>query len=185
MAKISINKVSETPEKEYAKAAKKLVLGSDRPPLFTRVILIVALIAMSYYFLWNGLRYFVIDNIDSLNTSDAAVAKAKLQKLGEEHNISDAVKTFKQYGLFMLISAAISLVGMAFIYRRKLFGYYIFLVGLVAMLLTPFITLSWSYVTSEVDFYDFIIPPVLGFIFFVSYKRLKKLKEEARLSKLV
>lgn len=179
---IGINKLSERPEQEYAKMAKKVLLGSSRPPLFTRIILLLALICFGYYFIWNGLRVVVLSNIDSVENPE--LFKQKLQALGDEHGITDALKTFKNYGMAMVFTWLACGIGMGFIYRRKLAGYYVFFAGLLAALIIPFVLLGWSYSTSEVDWYDFVIPPALFAIFFISFKRLKKLKEEARLEGL-
>lgn len=185
MAKIAINKVSERPEQEYAKAAKKVILGSQRPPLFTRIILMIALVVVGYYFLWNGLRILALSNIDSFDSArEAAEFKISIQKFGEKFGIENGLETFKNYGLAMLVASGLALAAMAIIYRRKLFGYYLFFVAMLGMLVIPFVMLTWDYATSEVDFYDYIVPPALAAIFFISFKRLKKLKEEARLAKL-
>ena len=185
MEKIAINKVSERPEQEYVKAAKKVLLGNQRPPLFTRVILIVALVCVGYYFLWNGLRVVALSNIDSFDSArEASEFKISIQEFGEKFGIKNGLETFKNYGLAMLIASGLALAAMAIIYRRKIFGYYVFFVAMLGMLVTPFVLLSWDYATSEVDFYDYIVPPALAAIFYVSFKRLKKLKEEARLAKL-
>lgn len=179
---IGINKLSEKPEQEYAKMAKKVLLGSSRPPLFTRMILLVALICFSYYFIWNGLRVVVLGSIDSVENPE--LFKQKLQVLGEEHGITDALKTFKNYGLAMVFTWLATAVGMGLIYRRKLVGYYLFFAGLLGALVIPFVLLGWSYCTSEVDWFDFVVPPVLFGIFFISFKRLKRLKEAAKLEGL-
>ncbi len=184
MAKIAINKVSERPEQEYAKAAKKVLLGNQRPPLFTRIILIVALICVGYYFLWNGLKFVALNNIDSFSAKESAEFKTVIYKLGHKHGMEDPLNQIKTYCLAMLAASGLGLVSMAIIYRRKLFGYYMFFIAMLAMLVIPFVLLTWDYATNGVDFYDYIIPPALAGIFYVSFKRLKKLKEEARLAKL-
>ena len=176
MAKLNINKVSEEPEKEYARAAKKIVLGKERPPFFTRVILGVALVCFCYYFIWNGLRVMLLSDVN------VAMFKARIQSFGEEYGIKDAISVFKSYGLAMVITWLVAAGGMALIWRRKLIGYYLFFAGMLGALVVPFVTTGWEYSTQGgVDWFDFVIPPVLGAIFYLSFKRLRKLKHEVKM----
>lgn len=178
MAKISINKVSEAPEKEYIKAARKVVFGTKRPPLFTRVLIMIAFTAFIYYFFWNGLRLVALTSIDSIENPQEF--KASIQSLGEKFDISDGLKTFKQYALGMMFVWALAGVGLSIIYRRKIIGYYLFFAGMLGALAVPLIVLGFSYsFEGGADWIDFVIPPILIAVFYLSFKRLKKLKEEA------
>jgi len=179
---LKINKLSEKPEKEYAKMAKNVLLGSSKPSVFTQLLLLIALICFGYYFVWNALRVTVLSNIDSVD--DPQLFKQKIQYLGSQYGIEDGLKTFKNFGLLMMLAWAIVGAGMAAIYRRKLFGYYLLACGLLTALIVPFISLTWKYVTAEVDWWDFVIPPALIVVFFLSFKRLRKLKEKAKLEGL-
>ena len=183
MSRLVINKVSEEPEKEYIKSAKKLLLGRKRPPLFTRVILGIALVAFVYYFIWNGLKMilFTPGSIEILDDPDKFIAL--INELGKKFDISDPMSTFLLNAQIMVAAWAIILIGMLIIYRRKITGYYIFFFGLLVSLVTPFAVLGWDYATSPsdgTDLLDHIVPVALFIIFFISFKRLKKLKEEAR-----
>ena len=179
MAKININKVSEAPEKEYLKSAKKLVLGSKRPPLFTRILLMVAFVFFCYYFFWNGLRVMALSSIDTIENPEEF--KVRFQKLADDYGIEDGISSFKMYGLLMMAGWGVVGLGMALVYRRILSGYYLFFGGLLVALVVPVIILGFDYsFNGGVDIYDFIIPPALAGLFWISFKRLKKLKEEAK-----
>lgn len=158
------------------------MLGNDRPPLLTQLLLLLALVCFGYYFFWNGLRIVALNYVDGVE--EAWEAKAKIQAIGEKYSISDGLKSFKMYGMGMMASWALAFVGMVFIWRRKVWAYYIFFFALTIAFLCPIIFLSMKYFVEGIDMADYIIPPVLIGLFYLSMMRLRKLKEKAEIEKL-
>src|SRR5690606_10822373 len=118
MSRLTLNKVSEEPEKEYLKSAKKILLGKKRPPLFTRIILGVALVTFIYYFFWHGLKMiaFAPGTLDFLDATQQAKFDSNIDKLGAYFGISEPKETFLLHAQVMVISWGVAMVGMLLIY---------------------------------------------------------------------
>ncbi len=177
-----ISTVSEKPEQQVLKSAKNIVLGKDRPPILTQILLLVALMCFCYYFFWNGLRIVALNYVSNLE--DGGDAQGVINALGAKFSIDEPIKAFKLYGMGMMASWGAALLGMAFVWRRKVWAYYIFFLGMLAAFLCPIIFLSLKYFMGGIDWVDYVIPPVLIGLFYLSMMRLRKLKEKAEMAKL-
>lgn len=176
-------KIIEEKEVLLVKRIWNFIMGGHKPPFLTRIILLASLVSFFYYFLWNTFRYFALLFIDTIDNPEQI--KANMQSLGEKHGIDEALSSFSQFFLAMILIQVIILVSMIFVYRRQVWGYYLFVVGQICALVAPVAFLSWDYFMDEIDFLDKAIPIAMIILFGISMMRLKRVKKNAERERIM
>lgn len=149
----------------------RFIMGSTRPSLFTRLILITAFVFFCYFFGWNLFRYLAMEFIYEIDNPENILIT--MDNIGHKYDIDEPVAQFKSYFVAMTVTQLIVLVSMVMMYRRMLAGYFIFYGGQILTLLLSAIMLSWDYFWSAIHITEKLIPITLIVLAALSAWRLK------------
>lgn len=138
---------------DYQSKISRFLFGRKTPPLITRIAFIYGLLGWFYFFIWYLAAYLSIAFIDSIEHPEQI--KANFNKIGLEYGLDNFQITLSNTLLITLICLGASLVGLFLIYRRKIFGYYIYLGGwIISLLIGSFMlgfSLYWKELINNMD----------------------------------
>lgn len=133
-----------------------LILGKENPNVITRISLLIAFLIWIYLFSWQLLTLVAIIFSDNLAHADGI--KAAYHSIGKNNYvfIDGAVRlkffTFVQLGLYLL-----SLIGLIFVWRQKKWGFILYILSYVLILVSTLLIMGWTYIEREIPMIDLIL----------------------------
>lgn len=133
-----------------------LILGRERPNLLTRISLLIAFLIWIYLFSWQLLTLVSIIFSGSLAHADGI--KAAYHSIGSNNYgfVDGAIRlkffTIVQLGLYFL-----SLIGLIFIWRSKKWGFILFILSYVLVLLSTLLIMGSTYIMKEIPIIDLLL----------------------------
>lgn len=157
MRKITRIKINE---KTLVQKIKILVLGKEKPNLFTRFSVIIGFFIWLYFTVWQLLIFLSIVWVDKLE--NAKTIKKTFAIIGGKYGFNikyglDTMHILFYHSLAIFVLCFFSLVGLIFIYRQKRIGHIIFVLSNVINILFTIVFLGGTYYTEQISSFDKIL----------------------------
>ena len=176
MALVRIN------EKTLIQKIKTFIIGKEKPNWFTRLSVLAGFAIWFYYAIWHLLIFLSITFTDQLK--NPALIRETYGKIGGKYNFNiryqnmnwNTMDVVYMHAFIMLILLIVSLTGLVLIYRRKKWGYIIYLLGNVSIILFSLFFLGTAYFKEQISNFDKIMFLVVTIYFFIGMFFLKNTK---------
>lgn len=146
---------------------RKLFLGKNTPPIFTRIACNVAILYFLYVFFWS-LVIFIAFNFGQ-NLPKSENWNAIFSSIGTKYNIADIHFSFTLYLITILTCSVVMLAGVLMVWRRRMKGYLFVLVPALVCMFIAFILLGLEYVQHESGWFEFIFGGIVILLFSIDY----------------
>ncbi|MEZ4938732.1 MAG: hypothetical protein R2799_14170 [Crocinitomicaceae bacterium] len=160
---------------DYQSKLSRLLFGKNEPPLITKIAFYFGIAGWFYFFIWYLAAFLSIKFIDGIEHPEQI--KANFNKIGLDYGFQNFQTTFENVLMIVLICLGLVVVSLFMIYRRKVYGYYLYLAAWIASLLTIFFMLGFKFFWNEVTHLDKAIMLSLILPYFIFMYLLKKTKE--------
>jgi hypothetical protein len=135
---------------------RAIILGKERPNLLTRISLIIAFLIWVYLFSWQLLTLVAILFSDNLAHADGI--KAAYHSIGKnKYGFIDGAVRLKLFTLVQLGLYLMSLVGLVFVWRQKRWGFILYLLSYMLILISSLLIMGWTYIEKEIPLIDLIL----------------------------
>ncbi|MCB0478429.1 MAG: hypothetical protein KDC84_09715 [Crocinitomicaceae bacterium] len=160
---------------DYQSKISRFLFGKNDPPIITKVAFYLGIAGWFYFFIWYLAAFMSIKFIDGIEHPEQI--KANFNKIGLEYGFDNFQTTLENVLMITLICLGAVLISLFMIYRRKIYGYYIYLGGWLASILVMVFMLGFKFFWEEITHMDKAIMLILILPYFVFYYLLKKTKE--------
>ncbi|MFT5821852.1 MAG: hypothetical protein ACI8ZM_003108 [Crocinitomix sp.] len=150
---MALEKISKT---TLFQRIRRLVMGSEKPNLLTRVSVISGALVWFYLFVWQLMTF--ISTLLIGNVHESGTIRSAFYTLGNaNYGLRDTVSSMKMHAMVQLIIYFIVLASLILIWRKRKIGFLIYVVGNITSLLITVLMLGWAYLLNEVPIFDFIL----------------------------
>lgn len=133
-----------------------LILGRERPNFITRISLLIAFLIWIYLFSWQLLT--LVSILFSSNLAHADGIKAAYHSIGKNYyDFVDGTVRLKLFTIIQLGLYLLSLIGLIFIWRKKKWGFILYLLSYTLILISTLLIMGWTYIQREIPFIDLLL----------------------------
>ncbi|MFD1551087.1 hypothetical protein DNU06_04195 [Putridiphycobacter roseus] len=169
-------------EKTLVQKIKTFIIGNEKPNWFTRLSVLIGFAIWFYYAIWHTLIFLSIAFIDQLKNPD--LIRETYGKIGGKYSFNIryqdmnwlTIDVIYIHAIVVLLLLLISLAGLVLIYRRKKWGYIIYFIGNLSIILFSFFFLGAAYFEEQISYFDKIMFLVVTIYFLIGMFFLKNTK---------
>jgi hypothetical protein len=148
--------LEKKPKLSLIQRIKRLILGKERPNIFTRVSVWAGFLVWIYLVSWQILTLLSLFLMDSLKQAEL-VEKSFIRVGSKLYGYADTVNLLMIHTLLQLIAFGIILFGLILIWRKKRLGFLLYVIGNVLILLITVFVLGMKYFRSEMTYVDLVL----------------------------
>ena len=131
---------------------RNLILGKEKPNLLIRVSCGIGLVIWIYLVSWHVLTLLALLLYRTLKHPEAIIAA--FNRVGGRYGLGDPMNILFGHATLQLILYFIMLIGLILIYRKKRFGFILYIFATAATFLATFIIMGSKYMVNETSLTD-------------------------------
>jgi len=162
----------------YWRKIVRLLVGQEKPPLFTQIVFFISLIIAFIFEIWSLISFFILKNPAYLKENKRVDVLAIVELRGRELEMDGElfVRNIQYFHLIAIGTWGLALIGLLLFWRQIKIAHHILLGSVMAYLIAMFALLGSTYFVEDTTSFDKIVLVILCFLFVIHYV-LQELKE--------